>query len=87
VLAPSGGKFVVFTCDRGRRSYDAAHTDVHTLTEVLQEIIDCRLWVELENVPISVIARCLPHLDVPRSTRRLLEIWIEERGPKARRSA
>ena len=84
---PRARRFEVFTCDRGRKTYDANSTDLHTLTEIVQEVVDSRFWVELDQIPVDVIARCLPNLALPRSTRRLLEIWIEERGAKPRRSA
>lgn len=77
----------MFTCDRGRRTYHADRTDLHTLTEVIQEILDCEFWRELNRVPVDVIGRCLPGLTISRERRRLLEIWIEEKGPKRRRAA
>ena len=52
----------------------------NTVREILQEVIESGFWLELDKFPTDVIARHLPGLVVPPSTRRLLEIWIEERA-------
>jgi hypothetical protein len=75
-------RFRVFTCDRGRRWYDADLIPLAALVGVLQELVESGFWRELDRVPVDAIARALPRLQVPRATRRLLEIWIEERGPR-----
>jgi hypothetical protein len=70
----------VFTCDRGTFSVDVDHDPLERMTAVLQEIIESGFWQELDRFPTDAIARSLPCLQLPRNTRRLIEIWIEERG-------
>jgi hypothetical protein len=69
----------VFTCDRGVFLVDADHDPLERITAVLQEVIESGFWQELDRFPTDAISRSLPHLQLPRNTRRLIEIWIEER--------
>lgn len=75
--------FEVFTCDRGRRTYTVGVTSMHTLTEVLNEVLDSGFWREFCNFPPEVVAAALPELQLEWATRRLVEIWLEERGVHA----
>jgi hypothetical protein len=72
-------RFLVFTCDRGRRWVDVDRDPPARVAAVLQEVVESGFWRELDRFPTDAIAHALPHLSVPRHTRRLLEIWIEER--------
>ncbi|MEZ4220758.1 MAG: hypothetical protein R3B13_07485 [Polyangiaceae bacterium] len=54
------------------------------IRKVLQEIVESGFWRELDRFPVDAIARALPALELRRETRRLLEIWIEERGEGGR---
>jgi hypothetical protein len=73
-------RFRVFTCDRGRRLLDVDRAPELTVRWILQEVVESGFWRELDKFPTDVIARHLPHLVLPVHTRRLLEIWIEERA-------
>jgi hypothetical protein len=79
-------RFQVFTCDRGRRWVDADRDPPERLAALLQEVVESGFWRELDRFPTDVIAQALPALSVPRHTRRLLEIWIEERADTPRAS-
>ncbi len=72
--------FRVFTCDRGRRWLDVDREAEATVRWVLQEVVESAFWTELDKFPTDVIARHLPKLEITCDTRRLLEIWIEERA-------
>ena len=78
-------RFLVFTCDRGRRLLNADRDPPERLAAVLQEVVESGFWRELEKFPADVIVRLLPRLTVAPNTHRLLEIWIQERS--ARRPA
>ncbi len=77
-------RFRVFTCDRGRRWVDVDRDSPERLASILQEIIESGFWRELDRFPADALARALPRLILPRHTRRLIEIWIEERGEGSR---
>jgi hypothetical protein len=70
----------IFTCDRGRRTVDVDRDPPALLATILQEVAESGFWRELDRFPLDVISRLLPRLSLPRHTRRLLEIWVEERG-------
>lgn len=74
----------VFTCDRGHRELDLDGAPAHVIDSTLQEVVESGFWRELDKFPADVIARALPHLSLPSHTRRLLEIWIEERAESVR---
>ena len=73
-------RFRTFTCDRGRRWVDVDRDPPERLASILQEIIESGFWRELDRFPVDSLARALPRLSLPGHTRRLIEIWIEERG-------
>jgi hypothetical protein len=73
-------RFEVFTCDRGRRVLDVDRDPLLLIAAILQEVVESGFWRELDKFPTDAIAQALPHLSVPRSARRLLEIWVEERA-------
>lgn len=78
---PRGARRIrVFTCDRGRRWLDVDRAPPALVATVLQEVVESGFWHELDRFPVDVIARHLAQLTLPRHTRRLLEIWVEERG-------
>ncbi|GMV15595.1 MAG: hypothetical protein AMXMBFR56_38190 [Polyangiaceae bacterium] len=77
-------RFQVFTCDRGRIWVDVDRDDPERVRKVLQELVESGFWRELDRFPVDAIARALPQLELARETRRLLEIWIEERGEGGR---
>lgn len=71
--------FEIFTCDRGRRRYDAERDPPALLAAIVQEVVESGFWRELDRIPMDVIRSSLPHLTLPANTRRLLEIWTQER--------
>ena len=73
-------RFRAFTCDRGVFSVDVDRDPPERITAMLQEVIESGFWRELDRFPVDAIARSLPNLQLPRNTRRLIEIWIKERG-------
>ncbi len=77
-------RFQVFTCDRGRAWVDVDRDDPERIVKLLQEVVESGFWRELDRFPIDALARALPRLELARHTRRLLEIWIEERGEGGR---
>lgn len=77
-------RFRVFTCDRGRRWLDVDRAPPATVGWILQEVVDSGFWRELDKFPTDVIAEHLHRLVLPPHTRRLLEIWIEERSDEKR---
>ena len=50
---------------------------------ILETILCGGLWRELKKFPIDTLERLLPRVTVPSNVRRLVEIWIEERGRPA----
>jgi hypothetical protein len=77
-------RFQVFTCDRGRRLLDVDRAPETTTRWILQEVVESGFWRELDKFPTDVIALHLPYLVLSPHTRRLLEIWIEERSDDKR---
>lgn len=77
---PARRRILVFTCDRGRRWLDVDAAPAAQVATVLQEVVESGFWHELDRFPVDVISRHLPKLTLARHTRRLLEIWVEERG-------
>jgi hypothetical protein len=63
---------------------DVDKDDPDRVRKLLQEIVESGFWRELDRFPVDAIASALPRLELPRQTRRLLEIWIEERGEGGR---
>ncbi len=72
-------RFQVFTCDRGLRHVDVDRDDPARIASLLQEVIESGFWRELARFPSDTLAAALPRLTLARETRRLLEIWIEEK--------
>ncbi len=72
-------RFEVFTCDRGVRPVDVDLDDLARIVSLLQEVIESGFWRELAKFPSDTLAAALPRLTLARETRRLLEIWIEEK--------
>lgn len=72
-------RFQVFTCDRGMRQVDVDRDDPARIASLLQEIVESGFWRELARFPSDTLAAALPRLTLARETRRLLEIWIEEK--------
>ena len=72
-------RFEVFTCDRGVRHVDVDHDHPARIASLLQEVIESGFWRELARFPSDTLAAALPRLTLARETRRLLEIWIEEK--------
>jgi hypothetical protein len=85
-VAGESRRFQVFTCDRGRRWLDVEQAPPHLVVSILQEVVESGFWRQLVRFPADVVARHLKDLHVPLSTRRLLEIWIEEAGTRKRAS-
>ena len=80
VRGQSGSRrFRVFTCDRGVRRVDVDRDDPARIASLLQEVIESGFWRELARFPSDTLAAALPRLTLARETRRLLEIWIEEK--------
>lgn len=73
-------RFEVFTCDRGRFLIDVDKDPPRTIVNTRQEVVESGFWRQLDKFPTDAIARALPELSLPQNTRRLLEIWIEERA-------
>jgi hypothetical protein len=67
----------IWTWDVGERPVDM-DGDRRLLTPILETILEGGLWKQFRKFPPDVIERLLPSLNVPRETRRLLEIWVEE---------
>ena len=78
-VAPKPVSFEVFTCDRGRRTYRTTDPP-HLLAQVLNEVLESGFWRQLCQFPPQVVADALPELQLEWATRRLVEIWLEERG-------
>ena len=74
----------MFTCDRGRVWVDVDRDAPERVEKLLQEVVESGFWRELDRFPADAIARALPRLQLARHTRRLLEIWIEERAEGGR---
>jgi len=72
-------RFELFTCDRGSRAVDVDRDDPLRIASLLQEVIESGFWRELAKVPSDTLAAAMPRLILPPDTRRLLEIWIEEK--------
>jgi len=53
------------------------------LAPILETVLEGALWREFEKFPPDTVARLLPHVNVPKNVRRLVEIWIEEKGRPA----
>ena len=53
--------------------------DSQLLRPILETVLQGALWDQLEKFPADTVERILPLVDVPPETRRLVEIWIEER--------
>lgn len=74
--------FEVFTCDRGLRTYRTSDPP-HLLAQVLNEVLESGFWRQFCRFPPQVVAAALPQLQLEWATRRLVEIWLEERGVNA----
>jgi len=68
----------IWTWDRGLRPVDM-DGDSQLLRPILETVLQGALWDQLEKFPADTVERILPLVDVPPETRRLVEIWIEER--------
>lgn len=66
----------IWTWDRGLRPVDM---DSQALRPILETVLQGALWDQLQKFPADTVERILPLVDVPPETRRLVEIWIEER--------
>lgn len=75
-------KVRIWTWDRGRRHVDM-DGPAELLVPILETVLEGALWRELEKFPVDTLARLLPLVHVPSNIRRLVEIWIEERGRPA----
>ena len=53
------------------------------LAPILETVLNGALWRELKKFPSDTLGRLLPRVEVPSNIRRLVEIWIEERGHSA----
>jgi hypothetical protein len=53
------------------------------LAPILETVLQGALWEELEKFPPDTVARLLPRVSVARNIRRLVQIWLEERGRPA----
>ena len=72
----------IWTWDRGNRMLDMDGR-AELLAPVLETVLNGALWRELEKFPTDTLARLLPRVEVPSNIRRLVEIWIEEKGRSA----
>jgi hypothetical protein len=61
------------------RRVDVDRDDPARIASLLQEVIESRFWRELARLPSDTLAAALPRLTLARETRRLPEIWIEEK--------
>jgi hypothetical protein len=68
----------IWTWDRGKRPVDM-DGDSHALRPILETVLQGGLWDQLERFPPDTVERILPLVDVSPETRRLVEIWIEEK--------
>jgi hypothetical protein len=72
----------IWTWDVGAREIDL-DAPVAELVPVLETILEGGLWNQFRKFPVDTLARLLPHLHVPRNTRRLVELWIQEAPARA----
>ena len=72
----------IWTWDCGARLVDM-DGDPRWLVPILETILDGGLWKQFRKFPADTLARLLPLLHVSNSTRRLLEIWVEETPHRA----
>lgn len=72
----------IWTWDRGSRIVDMDGPS-ERLAPILETILNGGLWRELKKFPVDTLARLLPKVSVPPNIRRLVEIWIEEKGEQA----
>jgi hypothetical protein len=77
-----GRRVRIWTWDTGRRPVDMDGPP-ELLVPILETVLQGALWRELEKFPVDTVARLLPRVNVPSNVRRLVEIWIEERGRPA----
>jgi hypothetical protein len=57
--------------------------DAAVVAPILETVLQGCLWEELERFPPDTVQRLLPRVSVARNIRRLVEIWIEEKGRPA----
>jgi hypothetical protein len=69
----------IWTWDRGSRPVDM-DAPPELLAPILETVLHGCLWEEMAKFPSDTLARLLPHIAVPSNIRRLVEIWIEEKG-------
>jgi len=74
-------KVRIWTWDKGSRPVDMAGPP-ELLVPILETVLTGALWRELKKFPPDTLARLLPRLDVAPNLRRLVEIWVEEKGGK-----
>ena len=73
-----GRKIDLWTWDRGSRAVDV-DGELWVIVPVVQTILDGGLWTEFRKIPADALARVLSELQLEPETRRLVEIWIEEK--------
>jgi hypothetical protein len=67
----------IWTWDLGEHVVDL--DDDAAVVAALQTVLEGGLWKEFRKFPRRDIARVVGRLRVPAHTRRLIEIWIEDR--------
>lgn len=71
-----GASFSVWTWDYGRVRLEPVRDPV-IAAFVLEKVLKAGLWDEVRRFPPDVIRRLLPRLDLPRSMRRVVRLYVE----------
>lgn len=78
-MQESPRRFRTVDRNRGAFSVDVDCDPPERIAALLERLVEAGYWQELDRFPTDVVTRSLPHLHLPRTTRRLVETWVSER--------